>query len=256
MTVNGINGVNTQAGQSTMSQKTDAVSKNLQKQISDAQKQLQEISSNQDLSIEEKMEKRQEIQKKIFDLQNQLRQHEMELRKEAQQAQSSEMDEMLGGKREPVEDKLSGGVSQAGMESMISADSALNQAKTQGNVAARLEGSAKVLEGEIKQDAGRGKNVEAKQGALSDIEQRVMQATASQANTLKEAAEKLESAATTERTGKTGTEEIAKTEAEDAEPKDIYVQYDDSVVVEISGEGIVALAESRKSTAGSDLEMR
>lgn len=120
-------------------------------------------------------------------------------------------------------------------------------------MAARLEGSARVLEGEIKLDAGRGKNVEAKQEALSDMEQRVMQATASQVNTLKEAAEKLESAAATEQTG---TEEIAKSEAEDAEPKDIYVQYDDSVVVEISGKGIAALAESRKSTDGSDLEMR
>ena len=43
------------------------------------------------------MKKRQEIQQQISDLNMQLRQHQMEQRKEKQQAKSSSMDDMLGG---------------------------------------------------------------------------------------------------------------------------------------------------------------
>ena len=40
----------------------DSISRNLKNQIANAQKKLQELSSNQELSLEEKMKKRQEIQ--------------------------------------------------------------------------------------------------------------------------------------------------------------------------------------------------
>ena len=43
-------------------QAMDQESKNLQNQISQKQKQLQELSSNEEMSVEEKMKKRQEIQ--------------------------------------------------------------------------------------------------------------------------------------------------------------------------------------------------
>ena len=97
MTINGINGVNTQMKQMGMNQATDSYSRNIQSQIANAQKQLQELSSNEDMSLEEKMKKRQEIQQQISDLNMQLRQHQMEQRKEKQQAKSSSMDDMLGG---------------------------------------------------------------------------------------------------------------------------------------------------------------
>ena len=86
MTINGINGVNTQMKQMGMNQATDSYSRNIQSQIANAQKQLQELSSNEDMSLEEKMKKRQEIQQQISDLNMQLRQHQMEQRKEKQQA--------------------------------------------------------------------------------------------------------------------------------------------------------------------------
>lgn len=38
----------------------DSISRNLKNQIANAQKKLQELSSNQELSLEEKMKKRQE----------------------------------------------------------------------------------------------------------------------------------------------------------------------------------------------------
>ena len=57
MRINGLNGVNTQAGGMNMMQTNDSVSKNIQKQIANAQKALQELSSNKEMSIEEKMKK-------------------------------------------------------------------------------------------------------------------------------------------------------------------------------------------------------
>ena len=77
MKINGLNGTNSQVGGMNMMNVTDSVSKNIQNQISNAQKQLQDISANKDMSIEEKMKKRQEIQQQINDLNNQLRQHQI-----------------------------------------------------------------------------------------------------------------------------------------------------------------------------------
>ena len=85
MKVNGIAGMNTQIGQMGMSKGTDSFSKNIQNKIASAQNQLKELSSDKEMSLEEKMKKRQEIQKQIVDLNNQLRQHQVELRKQKQQ---------------------------------------------------------------------------------------------------------------------------------------------------------------------------
>ena len=87
MTINGISGANTQAAQIGMNQAMDSYSKNIQNQIANAQKQLQELSSNEEMTLEEKMKKRQEIQQQISDLNMQLRQHQIEQRREKQQAE-------------------------------------------------------------------------------------------------------------------------------------------------------------------------
>ena len=48
MTINGISGANTQAAQIGMNQAMDSYSKNIKNQIANAQKQLQELSSNEE----------------------------------------------------------------------------------------------------------------------------------------------------------------------------------------------------------------
>ena len=70
-----------------MAQKMDSFSINIKNEIARKQKEQQEISSNKSLSAEEKMKKRQEIQRQINDLYNQLRQHQIEQRREKQQAE-------------------------------------------------------------------------------------------------------------------------------------------------------------------------
>ena len=199
MRINGINGANAQMGQMGINQATDAYSRNIQNQIAEAQKQLQELASDENMSLEEKMKKRQEIQQKISDLNMQLRQHQMEQRRlaqnrsEKQQGKNSSMDDMPGGTSK-AESKGTG-LSQASMTAMISADSSIKQAKVQGSMATEMKGRAGVLESEIKLDKARGNDTQAKEEELAEIEQKAQAATTSQLSLLADASRTMTEAA-------------------------------------------------------------
>lgn len=188
----------------------DAVSKSLRKQIENAQKRLQELSSNKDMPIEEKMKRRQEIQQEITNLTQALRQHEMELRKE-QQKQSQPKEQASADKKNAGGAKQGGkGMSQAGMEAIVSADSQIKQAQVQGSVATKLEGRARVLKTEIKQDKG---NTEKKEAELRDVEQKALGAAASQMESLAKAGKAMEGPV---KTAEDGKEEAASKTGNDA----------------------------------------
>ena len=87
MQVNRLSGAGSKTAGIKMAQKMDSFSINIKNEIARKQKEQQEISSNKSLSAEEKMKKRQEIQRQINDLYNQLRQHQIEQRREKQQAE-------------------------------------------------------------------------------------------------------------------------------------------------------------------------
>lgn len=203
MKINGTSGGNAQAG-SMSTAPLDSVSKSLKQQIANAQKQLQELSANKDMPVEAKMKKRQEIQKQISDLNNQLRQHQMQLRMEKQKAQDSSMKEGLGSaekngnNRQNKAGHQDAGLSQAGMKAMISADAAISQAKVQGSVASKMEGKARTLASEIKLDGALGGNTAAKEEELAKIKEKSVNAAAAQVNTLAEANEEIREAAKTE----------------------------------------------------------
>lgn len=191
-------GSSTQAGRTSMQMQTDPVSKNIQTQIANAQKQLQDISADKEMPAEQKMKKRQEIQQEITSLNQQLRQHQIEQRKEQQtQAKSSPVDEMSGREQSAGNAKsgdTGSGLSQASMKAMMSADSSMKQARIQGNAATMMEGRAGVLKAEIKQGGG---DIEAKQAELAQVEQKATDITASQMNTLAEVNQTIEEAAKT-----------------------------------------------------------
>lgn len=171
----------------------DATTRSLQKQIADKQKQLQELSKRDDLSNEDKMKQRQELLKEIADLNSQLRQHEVELRREQQQSASGSGESGLGKTNPESKNGNERGAdfSVGGMESLLSADASLKQAEVQGSVKTGLEGRARVLRGEIKQDASRGVSTEAKEAELSSVEGKAQQAGAAQLETLANANESL-----------------------------------------------------------------
>lgn len=223
MNVNGINGNGTgvQAFQMKMNQSTDAVSKNLQNQIANAQKQMQELGENKEMSLEEKMKKRQEIQQQISDLQNQLRQHQIEQRKENQQKSGSSMDDMLGGNRQAAKAKKGGtGMSSASMQAIISADSSsMHQVKVQGAVKSEMEGKAGVLESEIKLDEARGGDTTKKREELAEVEAKAQDITASQMEILSETEKDLKEAAEAGREAEKKVDKKDKTEGKDKTDK-------------------------------------
>ena len=85
-----------------------------------------------------------------------------------------------------------------GMTALLSAHSAVKQARVQGGVATQLKGRAGVLEGEIRQDKGCA-DVKAKEEELASLQDKAQAATASQMTTLADANQKLQEAAKAER---------------------------------------------------------
>ncbi|MFA9466724.1 MAG: FlxA-like family protein [Velocimicrobium sp.] len=201
---------------------TDTQTKNFQKQIENAQKKLQELAENDQLSIEGKMEKRQEINQQINDLKKQLRQHQIELRKEKQQSKGSSTDDILGAQQKEkstTKNYKGTGMSQAGMMAMISGDTAMKQAQVQEHVATTMNGRAGVLESEIKMDKGRGASTEAKEAELADIQEKALKVTRSSMEALADANKEMQEAdkanETEESTDITENSNTAKTQAVD-----------------------------------------
>lgn len=188
MRIENFNQHNSQANGLNRNMSMDSFSKNIQNQIANAQKQLQELSENETMNAEEKMKKRQEIQQQINDLNNQLRQHQIEERQKKQQAQTTSSDSMISTNK----GDSNTGLSQSSMTAIISADSAISHARVQNNVADRLEARAGVLKSEIKLDSSRGGSVQAKQEELAEIEQRTSKIQSEQMNVLNDTNKRIE----------------------------------------------------------------
>ena len=209
MNVKGINGSGTglQSFGKNRNQVTDSVSKNLQNQIANAQKQMQELGDNKEMSLEEKMKKRQEIQQQISDLQNQLRQHQIEQRKQNRQ-NSTSMDDMLGGQRQSGNNTGSNmGLSDSSMQAIISADAAMSQTKVQGAVRSQMEGQAHVLKGEIKMEESRGGNTEKLKEKLAELESKVEDLSVSQMESLSDINHKINESVKSDKDDKTEDDE-------------------------------------------------
>ena len=206
MNINGIGGAGMQptTGMGAGGQ-MDSVSADLQKQIEKLQNDLREISSNQEMSSDAKMKKRQEIQKQISELEIQLRQHQIEAKREERQKKKDEssFDNLMGTKsQEKQGDGQNVGMSAGSMEAMISAGQSVKQANTNGSIARKMEGRANVVEVEIQLDGGRGgsSNVDLKEAELSKLREAAEKATNSQMESLAEASETLQNAAKAEKT--------------------------------------------------------
>ena len=182
MVVGSVNSnMGTGAIQMPMQQGMDAYSKNIQNRIANAGKQIQELGENKELSLEEKMKRRQEIQQQINDLQNELRRHQIEQRREKQSQSSSSADDMFGGSDQSAGSSKGTGMSTA---SIISADSSMKQVKAQGAAKAQMDDRASVLKAEIKLDSGRGGNVDKKMEELSEAESKARDLENNQMSTI------------------------------------------------------------------------
>lgn len=203
-------------GQGAKIQPVDSVSKNIQNEISNVQRKRQELSSNEDLSVEDRLKKRQEMQREISRLNTQLRQRQAEMRREKQKdllseemkkdfdktkeaeakkvetKEAEEAKETEKAERETKEEKgketekekKSADISEMGMKEAAAADFALQQARSRRNVISDMENGIEILKGEIRQDEARGANAEGKKEALKKQEEKVQKASASQFSVL------------------------------------------------------------------------
>lgn len=196
MKIDGTSGMNIPASAIGMGAgiggQTDPMVRNLQRQIEDLQNRMKELSSNPELTMEMKAKKRQELQKQISDLEMQLRQRQMEVKREEAMKRSSkdyQTDEMFGTKQSNSgkAGKKSAGLSAGSMEAMISADTSMKQADVHGSVARSMEGRANVLEAEIKQDSAMGAAPAGKEEALAKMNAIASEATSSQMGALAQA---------------------------------------------------------------------
>lgn len=174
----------------------DSVSKDIESKIMSAQKQRKELSSNMEMTVEEKAEMRQKIQQEISDLKRELRQRQLEEKRKQQEAkkaeeikeerkktalqenvkgqQNSQSTQETDGKLKNVNEpdngrkeesqtsgeekgKLLPGV----IHKNLSKEASMNQVRIMENTAAKMEGTIRVREAEINQDAARGVDVEA-----------------------------------------------------------------------------------------------
>lgn len=155
-----------QSGQMPVSPMGDAVTKRLQSQIEEVQRQIQNLASNENMTMEQKQKKKQELQDKITDLQAQLQQHLSEQRREQKEEQTNSVKQKT--------------YDETGMQTVISSDSAMKHAKTQ-EAADRMERRAAVLKSEMELDSGRNREpVKSSENELAKAEQGAQNARSSQ----------------------------------------------------------------------------
>lgn len=197
----GQGGGNMQAGSSGSAMQVDPISKNLQNQITNAQRKLQDLSSDEEITPEEKMKRRQEIQQEIASLNQQLRQRQIDQKREerAKEQIKNEMPERTPKTDSEKTEIADSGLSKKSVHAMISADSSMKQAKVHENTAIQLDGKVNVLQEEIRLDSQRGQDTEKKQKELGKVQGRATAAATSQISTLGDANKVMKKASEEER---------------------------------------------------------
>lgn len=202
----------------------DSVNKNLQTKITNAQQKLHSLSSDEKMTQEEKLKKRQEIRQEITNLNQKLRQHQLDQKREERAKERAEKqakeqaknDAMADNarraafeKKETVqqaaseeEENQESGLPQKKVSAMISADGSMKQAKVYKSVETQLGAVVSILQSEINLDSVRGQNTEKKQEKLTKIQKKTNAATGSQMSVLGDVNKAVKKAVEDEQDGK------------------------------------------------------
>lgn len=118
MGIGGISSVNNMSVMQTPSTGLkDHKSKNIQNELTDVQQKLQKLSSENELSVNEKENERQKLQKEKSSLDNELKQHQEELlRSQKREAMLAELREAQNPSKEEDEDEIQAAQSPANTE--------------------------------------------------------------------------------------------------------------------------------------------
>lgn len=173
----GISAANYCQIQNSNSTNQDSQLKSIRKQIENVQQQLQNLSNNEEMPMEEKMNKRKELQQQLQDLNKLMSQRKIEILREKREKSTAKAksQEPAQGNTDRQEFSAMG---TATMQGIISADASMKQVETVQSVKISMGGKAGVLESEIKMDKGRGGSTEKKEAELADLNDRINTASA------------------------------------------------------------------------------
>ena len=155
--------------------------------------------SKQDLSADEKMKKRQELQQEISRLNNQLRQRQAEARREQNKekvakerdaenmkADDEKKAQLAASKKDEIKEKEAESKTvemqdakkeRVNEQTVVSVDVAVSQIRLQNKVVTGIQNDINILEGEIRQDKARGENVDDKKEQLEKNQNRLYRAS-------------------------------------------------------------------------------
>lgn len=179
MGIGSVTSMNSMPGmQMPMTSSADSKSKSIQNEITSTKQKIQKLSARDELSVIEKTNEEQKLQKEISSLNTELKQHQEEFRKAQQKelimAQLQE-DKKLTAK-EPSEDKT-----QTEETSQNKADKVQTEGQTDplGTVIARSENGVVILKGQINQEEQSGtaaakKPVDESEEAAADKEEKTI----------------------------------------------------------------------------------
>lgn len=164
----------------------DSESKNLEHQIASKQQRLSRLSSDAEMTAEEKAKERQEVQKQIEELNRKLRQIQLEQKEKAEEAAKEQeqkaalKEQMLGEttKKETQGEDFAKAQEERiekhnppveSIQKMLAVDSVVQQERVLGSVDRQKAGRENVLEAEIKSDEVYGMDVTHKKEELSAL---------------------------------------------------------------------------------------
>lgn len=180
MAIEKVNQISNSATSNAVSNNT-AVNKNLQTQLMVKQQNLKQLSTDAQLSVEEKEKQRRELQKEIEELKRKLEQ--MKQRAEKQEAKEMKVQEKIekvseekeDGREVPVAEKSEESekqyipVSTEEVQKMLQYDLFLKEEMVQQGAAYDKENRVRVLSSEINQDEMRGFDTSVKEEQLKDV---------------------------------------------------------------------------------------
>ena len=143
--------------------------KAIQNQIENVRKRLSELSANENMSVEQKKERRRQLNEEMNELNKRLSQVQMEIQQENMKKAENNKSEKNENSNN---NQNSGGIiKNAGFsENIISSDLAVKQMEYLESIKGGMEGYKKILKSQIKQDMNRHVNAESKEKELSDVE--------------------------------------------------------------------------------------
>lgn len=158
--------------QKNSAQKSDGISEGIKKQIENIKEQISDLSKNDTLSPKAKIDKRKELQDLLQDLNSQLSQRQIEIKKEALEEKVDTAENFIPNEKTHLDvrektDTVS--ISDAAMKSIIGAEYTMAQITITTGVKSSLEGQDGVLAGEIALDQSRGVDTSSKSAKRSDI---------------------------------------------------------------------------------------